>query len=676
MNRRCFIQMSYYLLVCLFLMISAASARVCFLPDSTDCGSSDVDIPDIPCKYYTCKEAGLKNEAYQTCYDERTFNKGGTLVPCKQVKCKLSKSECEEQAKATSHSCQIDKISGCHYLGECKQCNKDVYDLKEPKSGSDWECDSCTGCDGTVYSCRYKQSCEGLNYSTSCSDSQIAHEVEGVKDSEGNQCYTCESKPAGCTYEYRQATTEDSCGLRDFENTTKCMDSINGCQCYTQLIKVSSLSAGAGTVTPINKISNKSATCVDENNVTKYEKICEGTARSYCDTSNGYEFTPNGCVSDTYNNGFEVKGDEFGSCIKKEEKCDYKYAHLTRDEISGVNSDNTTFGINSGLYSNIQSHRGNTEGIYAYSVGEYTNKAANRIDKTSKTCTRPDGTTVYEKVCEGTIKAACKEKFESNGCFSSSYQVTLYYDGRFHGLNVEAAEFGTCGCDSDKGLFGTEQACKDASQLNCYAVKKCYQTCEAGGMYSTKEKCEEGLPGDSQCVAFSTCYARRKFGWGLHYGDNLTEAKTRTYSCSLKRTENGQNNGASSSASITWTAMVSGKNEVNATKDVNGNVHNSLSDDARYLAGEYRVCVNYGFDRYIAPTSLHLAKRTGEYCHYTYNSAAGRWYVDHNDFCTGLPYDPHSSSCITGTFEDGVEYYISAGMVTNDSRYTCSSQRY
>lgn len=198
MNRRCFIQMGCYILVCLFLTISTASARVCFLPDSTDCGSSDVNIPDVPCKYYNCKEAGLKNEAYQTCYDERTYNNGGVNVNCKQVKCNISKSDCEAQAKATSQSCKFDDASGCYYLGECKQCNKDLYDLKEPKSGSDWECDSCTGCDGTFYSCTAKEKeCKDINssYTLSCSDSQTAEEVKGVKDSKGNQCYTCKSKP-------------------------------------------------------------------------------------------------------------------------------------------------------------------------------------------------------------------------------------------------------------------------------------------------------------------------------------------------------------------------------------------------------------------------------------------------------------------------------------------------
>ena len=190
--------MGCYILVCLFLTISTASARVCFLPDSTDCGSSDVNIPDVPCKYYNCKEAGLKNEAYQTCYDERTYNNGGVNLTCKQVKCNISKSDCEAQAKATSQSCKFDDASGCYYLGECKQCNKDLYDLKEPKSGSDWECDSCTGCDGTFYSCTAKEKeCKDINssYTLSCSDSQTAEEVKGVKDSKGNQCYTCKSKP-------------------------------------------------------------------------------------------------------------------------------------------------------------------------------------------------------------------------------------------------------------------------------------------------------------------------------------------------------------------------------------------------------------------------------------------------------------------------------------------------
>ncbi len=197
MIKRCLTSLVATLIVC-FLACSSASARVCFLPDSTDCGSSDVNIPDVPCKYYSCKEAGGESNAYQTCYPERTYNNGGVNVTCWQVKCNISKSECEAQAKATSQSCKFDDASGCYYLGECKQCNKDLYDLKEPKSGSDWECDSCTGCDGTFYNCTAKEKeCYQINsnYTSKCADSQTAEEVKGVKDSKGNQCYTCKDKP-------------------------------------------------------------------------------------------------------------------------------------------------------------------------------------------------------------------------------------------------------------------------------------------------------------------------------------------------------------------------------------------------------------------------------------------------------------------------------------------------
>ena len=91
MNRRCFIQMGCYILVCLFLTISTASARVCFLPDSTDCGEGDVagsGNVDVPCQYSTCP---AYNTNYQKCYTERIYNNGGVNVECKQVKCSLSK---------------------------------------------------------------------------------------------------------------------------------------------------------------------------------------------------------------------------------------------------------------------------------------------------------------------------------------------------------------------------------------------------------------------------------------------------------------------------------------------------------------------------------------------------------------------------------------------------------
>ena len=232
MIKRCLTSLVATLIVC-FLACSSASARVCFLPDSTDCGSSDVNIPDVPCKYYSCKEAGGESNAYQTCYPERTYNNGGVNVTCWQVKCNISKSDCEAQAKATSQSCKFDDASGCYYLGECKQCNKDLYDLKEPKSGSDWECDSCTGCDGTFYSCTAKKECYQINskYTSSCSDSQTAEEVEGVKDSNNNQCYTCKDKPID-----KCVDIAANYNLSDSDGITKRYPSINASVTYGKLL--------------------------------------------------------------------------------------------------------------------------------------------------------------------------------------------------------------------------------------------------------------------------------------------------------------------------------------------------------------------------------------------------------------------------------------------------------
>ena len=199
MNRRCFIQMGCYILVCLFLTISTASARVCFLPDSTDCGEGDVagsGNVDVPCQYSSCPAYNTK---YQTCYTERIYNNGGVNVECKQVKCSLSKSDCEkkEADPNSSQCCNFDSASGCYYMGSCKLCNRDVYD-SEKNLGEGYNCYPCKDKNGTFYNCTAKEKeCNQINsnYTSSCGDSQIAKEVEGIKDSHGNQCYTCEDKP-------------------------------------------------------------------------------------------------------------------------------------------------------------------------------------------------------------------------------------------------------------------------------------------------------------------------------------------------------------------------------------------------------------------------------------------------------------------------------------------------
>ena len=198
MIKRCLTSLVATLIVC-FLACSSASARVCFLPDSTDCGEGDVagsGNVDVPCQYSSCP---AYNTNYQECYDERTYNNGGVNVTCKQIKCKLSKSECEKQEADANNSqcCNFDSASGCYYMGSCKLCNRDVFD-SEKNLGEGYDCYPCKDKNGTFYNCTAKEKeCNQINpnYTSSCGDSQTPEKVEGVKDSKGNQCYTCKSKP-------------------------------------------------------------------------------------------------------------------------------------------------------------------------------------------------------------------------------------------------------------------------------------------------------------------------------------------------------------------------------------------------------------------------------------------------------------------------------------------------
>ena len=688
MIKRCLTSLVATLIVC-FLACSSASARVCFLPDSTDCGEGDVvgsGNVDVPCQYSSCP---AYNSNYQECYDERTYNNAGVNVTCKQIRCKLSKSKCEElEADANnSQCCNFDSASGCYYMGKCPiLCNRNIYDRTIDLSGEDYTCTSCKDKNGTFYNCTAKEKeCNQINsnYTSSCGDSQIAKEVEGIKDSHGNQCYTCVDKPAGCTYEYRQATTEDSCGLRDFENTTKCMSSINGCQCYTQLHKVSSVYASAGTVVPYNRISNKSATCVDDKGVTRYQTICKGTPKSKCSTYGkgyDYEFKPNGCVSDTYNNGFEVKGDEWGDCVKKEETCTYEY---TRIDDSNGHGDST---FSSSLYRDFQNHVQNTRGagIYWNGLGDFDEnhdysgfQMYSRIDKNSKSCQKINGVTVYETICPGTARVACKKKFVPNGCSSEQYAV--------YRLTVEGTDFGDCICDTSKGLYDTDKSCTDATGLKCTGGKKgqCYQTCEAAGMYSTEDACKTNAPKYTECKsdADGRCYVRNKIGWGIHYAHRFEKWNNRSYNCYKQKHENG----VSDHLSTNWNVSVLNTNNVGAAKDLDGNKYDSIDNhrgEVRYPAGEYRICFNYSYfatTNYIYPSSIHLAKRNGDGCTYRLGDNDEQWHPDKNNkkFCSNVNPNAISgsySACMIATFEDYEEYYVE-GSFNSVSRSGYSCQR-
>ena len=483
------------MLVGVIMYASPAKSAVCFLPDDDgSCGGGDIEISDgsdsddnkkeEKCEGFTV--SATEYEKMKNCFDFTSCTKSKT----KEVKYKKG-----AQKENTTWSNGICCTNGKKYFSKQGQCC--------PITG-------CTCSGGRVWNpsteqCECPEGKEFVGGVCTCAGNT-------VPDSNGN-CIL----PASCTYEYRQATTEDSCGLTDLNKNYQCMDTINGCQCYTQLIKVSSVTASAGYVVPYNKISNKSATCVDEKGVTRYQTICKGTTKSSCSAyGKNYEFKPNGCVSDTYNNGFEVKGDRWGDCVEKEEKCFYEYRQATVSDSNGVTGD---------LDESKKCQNGSQCWINLRKItsldtrdGTPSVNPINKISNQSASCTTLNGVTKYETICEGTPKSDCfrfsnNKKFTPNGCVSDAYN---------NGFEVKGDEWGTCGCDESKGAYATIEECRSGTNSGCGAISGgCYKTCKSQGYYSTKEECENTTYKVTCTKTLDTddCYKREMKGFLIKYDD-------------------------------------------------------------------------------------------------------------------------------------------------------------
>ena len=653
------------MLVGVIMYASPAKCAVCFLPDDDgSCGGGDIEIsdgsgsddskPEEKCEGFTVSATNY--DKMKDCFNFTYCTKSKT----KEVVYKKG-----------------GKKSNTHWYPNWNACctGGTAYDLREgkccPAGGCVHdECDAPKVWSSILGNCVCPADREENTTSNTCCP--VGEHADGAiccpdkKHNEGGVC-KCDSQyntdkngncvlPNNCTYAYRQATTEDSCGLTDLNTNFQCMESINGCMCYTQLQKVSSVDAcGAGTVVPYNRISNKSATCVDKNNVTRYQTICQGTRKSTCSAyGKNYEFKPNGCVSDTYNNGFEVKGDEWGDCVKKDETCTYEYRRATTED-----SDNITGDLDGGkkypcqISTNCYKKLSQVKSIDIRGGTGNVMPIYDRISKASASCKTLDGVTKYQTICQGTAKDECKKSFTPNGCVSSGYN---------NGFKVLGTEWGTCGCDTSKGLYDTSDECREKTKYGCTLVSSCYRSCESLGYFTKREDCEANMPAGSRCLSpgakegNSNCYVRRKIGWGIYYGDNLAKENTRKYECK-------------DDTYVTWNAMVSQKDKIDYTEDLNGIKYYKLSKDARYLAGEYRVCVDYGWDEYIVPTSIRLVEGNGfKFCEYSWTGS--QWKADKNDFCSNsIVTVARGSRCVTATFRDGMEYSITAGFTSSANRY-------
>ena len=337
---------------------SSAPARVCFLPDSTDCGEGDVDVPDvqITCATYggyedenTCLE-NRANKTAQTCtlnsgcyypkcaYDsERNCKNDNPDKKCLSqdvdgVKCWYSQPKtCSEQGYKNT-PCATDEDSGtvpntleasdgpcykCTPKKECKYISNLYYGPNDtcPQYRPDRkEVDNVKGSDGQCSTCDY-QTCSYYGYQTSCAANQSATEKLTKDQASDGPCYTCEDKPAGstCKYKHAKVTTSDINGSTTFDPYSK-----SGHDLYDKLQRhiiesVSYYDAGKKNYHLYNKISKDSKTCYDEKNTLRYETICTDHNKAYCDTQRGKKFTRT-CTSEEYNIGLKVESMEFGTC--------------------------------------------------------------------------------------------------------------------------------------------------------------------------------------------------------------------------------------------------------------------------------------------------------------------------------------------------------------------------
>ena len=341
------------------------SARVCFLPDSTDCGEGDVDVPEvqITCATYggyeteaACLEART-NKTAQTCtlnsgcyypkcaYDsERKCKNDNPDKKCLSqdvdgVKCWYSQPKtCSEQGYKNT-PCATDEDSGtvpntleasdgpcykCTPKKECKYISNLYYGPKDTcPQYTDRKDAGVTGKDGVCSTCE-PQACTTINTAyknaanqNTCGSDKVATKVTGTDSAADGPCYTCEDKPAGCTYQYTRVTFSETHGDSTFSSSLYSYfqnraQNTRGASYYWNRSGSFEQNYDYSGFQMYSKIDKNSKSCQKDNGVTAYETICPGTARVACKK----KFVPNGCSSEQYVlYRLTVEGTDFGDCI-------------------------------------------------------------------------------------------------------------------------------------------------------------------------------------------------------------------------------------------------------------------------------------------------------------------------------------------------------------------------
>ena len=174
--------------ICCFLCVTTASARVCFLPDSKDCGQGDTNMPEtnstvIPCDHKDCNDTSWYNKTYEDCY---------TSGVCAYKRCQLTQKKCEK-TRQKDEECKLDVGTGCYYTQKIDKCSP-LYNRTQNDIHGD--CKECVDKQGSHWYCQY-DTCNNLYSGSSsnptCQDGTTKKKI-GISINEG-ACYICSTDP-------------------------------------------------------------------------------------------------------------------------------------------------------------------------------------------------------------------------------------------------------------------------------------------------------------------------------------------------------------------------------------------------------------------------------------------------------------------------------------------------
>ena len=215
---------------------SSATARVCFLPDSTDCGEGDVDVPEvqITCATYggyeteaACLEART-NKTAQTC----TLNSGCYYPKCaydSERKCKNENPDknCLSQ-DVDGVKCWYSQLKTCFDQGYKSACSSDENSTPV----------NIEAFDGPCYKCTEKATCKqmkpGVYYGPNDTCPKYTDRKDAGVSARDGKCSTCE--PQACSAintAYKSEAKKDTCGSDKEAKKVEGTDSAADGPCYT-----------------------------------------------------------------------------------------------------------------------------------------------------------------------------------------------------------------------------------------------------------------------------------------------------------------------------------------------------------------------------------------------------------------------------------------------------------